>query len=653
MTTTIKCSLGRLECTPDLRKQIEKVVEHLHVLAVRGSVVATETLLSELREGRCPPVNEQSWWYRCFANCGALRGKRQTCKEDDSIENSIQRLFGSSSLVDASHMWPFIAELSKEALTMSQNMLASNFHRELTKAIRREVTLHEKLSSSEIPKDVRYTLITHYMRLLTGHQDQSPKPTDAPEELLRQLDALAKKWLDLFGKEVLPCPTEAFIYNDGKRIKMRGIICWMYALQEHRAACLQTLQQSLDPAQVKTAREILGSAAKPVGLLPVYSFHMKHIAVSNTGLKSLLAAIKIKEGDFFSHFPGLTRYHREDKKTFENFFRTDGVSACLVMKRTEGSASKRKRKKEREVLNPEPIRPTEGQRVVGIDPGRRDAVAVVAGTEEFTVSTKSIQHDTGSLMARRLTRNVLRKRKIGGDTLLAKLEELPSRRDIYEWDAYVSEVLPLLPDILEAYKTRELRRVKFTNYMKRDRALDTVCKRITGCQRDALIAFGAANTCSTGFGHAPAPQSRLRWRLEKIHGARITMVDEYRTSQVCCRCHQQLKVPTAGHYDDDVECSTRLQKMQASHRLKRTIRCGRNLWHEKLHGVRYCGSCKNSKGAPQFWHRDFNAARNILECYLSVARTGVRPEVFRRQGLEVRASLRSEAAKSKRVKRSS
>ena len=214
----------------------------------------------------------------------------------------------------------------------------------------------------------------------------------------------------------------------------------------------------------------------------------------------------------------------------------------------------------------------------------------------------------------------------------------------------MSEVLPLLTEIIEAYKTRELRRVKFTNYTKKDKALDGICKRITGGRREALIAFGAANTCSTGFGHAPAPQSRLRWRLEKIHGARITMVDEYRTSQMCCRCHQQLKVPTAGHYDVDVECSLRLQKMQASHRLKRTLRRGRNLWHEKLHGVRYCGTCKNSKGAPQFWHRDFNAARNILECYLRVATTGVRREVFRRQGLEVRDPLGS---KSKRVKRGS
>ena len=110
MTTTIKCSLGRLGCSSELRQQIEKVVERLHVLAVRGSIVATETLLTELRQGNCPSAEEQSWWYRCFANCGALKGKRQICKEDVAIENSIQKLFGSAALVDTSYMWPFIAE---------------------------------------------------------------------------------------------------------------------------------------------------------------------------------------------------------------------------------------------------------------------------------------------------------------------------------------------------------------------------------------------------------------------------------------------------------------------------------------------------------------------------------------------------------------
>ena len=53
-------------------------------------------------------------------------------------------------------------------------------------------------------------------------------------------------------------------------------------------------------------------------------------------------------------------------------------------------------------------------------------------------------------------------------------------------------------------------------------------KRYTPGQRGTLVAFGAANACSTGFGYAPAPHERLWRRLEKIHGARVFLVDEFR-----------------------------------------------------------------------------------------------------------------------------
>ena len=118
------------------------------------------------------------------------------------------------------------------------------------------------------------------------------------------------------------------------------------------------------------------------------------------------------------------------------------------------------------------------------------------------------------------------------------------------------------------------------------------------------MAFGAANACSTGFGHAPAPQERLRRRLEKIHGARVFLVDEFRTSQVCCKCHEQLEKVTLS-------------------------RCKRGkIVQFQPHGLRRCATCHNDKGAPLYCHRDVNAAQNILSCFLSKATTGQRPEAF-------------------------
>ena len=122
------------------------------------------------------------------------------------------------------------------------------------------------------------------------------------------------------------------------------------------------------------------------------------------------------------------------------------------------------------------------------------------------------------------------------------------------------------------------------------------------------VASSAANSCSTGFGYAPAPQARLRRRLEKIHGAYVCLIDEFNTSQKCCSCHQQLKPGVTSGLD----------------------RHGEYHHRNELHGVRCCENCHNAKGSKQFWHRDYNAAMNILACYMAVASGQKRPDAFDR-----------------------
>ena len=65
-----------------------------------------------------------------------------------------------------------------------------------------------------------------------------------------------------------------------------------------------------------------------------------------------------------------------------------------------------------------------------------------------------------------------------------------------------------------------------------DKALDLICSKICGgvsvskVQKSenprVLVAFGNGGTVSTtGCGYAPAPQARLRHRLQHVYGVRI------------------------------------------------------------------------------------------------------------------------------------
>jgi hypothetical protein len=493
-------------------------------------------------------------------------------------------------------------------------MVASIFHIQLEKAFRRELIIWEVVNRREIPKKSKWRIATHYVRLTTDHAlTTALTPDDLPLDLGIQLEALASSWKAKYA-EVLPCPHSNFIYGDTKHMKTSGLVQWLYDLQLHRLACLQHLNQILPPSQ--DASQVFGKLAKAVGLLPVFSFHPKQIAISPTGLKDLLKSggIKELENNFFECFPGIVKHHNGLKRQFSDYIRTDGTSCSLTfatMKSTDPSTSKKRKRSSADDEKP-PILPQLNQRIVGIDPGRRDMIAaVVPGDSFFKVSLKSYKYEAKTTKAASYTLGLLERAKCSdGSSLRHKLESLPSRKDISEWQSYTEAVIPLLNDILATYISLGLRRWKFRAYIFRDKTLDKICHKITSSSvtLPTLVAFGAANSCSTGFGYAPAPQARLRRRLEKIHGAYVCLIDEFNTSQRCCSCHQQLKAGVASGID----------------------RHGVYHHRKELHGVRYCESCHNVKGKKRYWHRDYNAAVNILACYMAIASGSKRPDAFDR-----------------------
>ena len=172
------------------------------------------------------------------------------------------------------------------------------------------------------------------------------------------------------------------------------------------------------------------------------------------------------------------------------------------------------------------------------------------------------------------------------------------------------EYVPLLQPTLDVWKRKGLRKTAFWCYGRRDRCLDALCKDVTAGVRGTLVAFGGASSCSTGCGYAPVPQKRLRARLEKIHGARVSIVGECYTSQRCSQCLRFLKKCFIG---------------------------GDHIW-----ALMRCDHCRSSAGTDLIipppgewepkapWNRDRNASLNIMRIYLSLARTGRRPAEFGR-----------------------
>ena len=190
--------------------------------------------------------------------------------------------------------------------------------------------------------------------------------------------------------------------------------------------------------------------------------------------------------------------------------------------------------------------------------------------------------------------------------LHSALVHLPSNKAFETYANYEAMMLPILEEAVLAMSARRLRREAFLSFQSKDKALDLICSKICGgvsvskVQKSenprVLVAFGNGGTVSTtGCGYAPAPQARLRHRLQHVWGAHISLINEFRTSKCCCQCGAILSC---------------IFKRRNKHVILKKA--------QKIHGVLRCEDRDGNRGHG-FVHRDKNAAVNIMSIYEALA----------------------------------
>ena len=241
-TFTIKCSLGRLKPSLELRSAIENTVEKIHAIALRGSFVATEAWLASTSTGdgddekganEIVPKIDQTWWFRCFATTYSSR-RNSKGVGDARIDRAYEKLFPSAVVerINGDYMWSFTVELARDAMTMTHNMIAATFHKQILKAIRREIVLYEARTNHRLEKRIKYQIASHFSNRAIGHRRATATASatlvaeaeatlqeslELPEELRTALDSLLTNWSDLLQR-MGPCPASEFICNDHKRL---------------------------------------------------------------------------------------------------------------------------------------------------------------------------------------------------------------------------------------------------------------------------------------------------------------------------------------------------------------------------------------------------------------------------------------------------
>jgi len=118
------------------------------------------------------------------------------------------------------------------------------------------------------------------------------------------------------------------------------------------------------------------------------------------------------------------------------------------------------------------------------------------------------------------------------------------------------------------------------------KALDALAKRIVPVPSSQVcIAYGNLSNQAGIKGHPSAPVKGFARALQKR--ATVVPMDEYKTSKLCSLCHHTLEKVCLVAINDDGAFE---------------LRKNRNVLR-----------CANSACRANFWNRDVNAARNILE----------------------------------------
>lgn len=195
-----------------------------------------------------------------------------------------------------------------------------------------------------------------------------------------------------------------------------------------------------------------------------------------------------------------------------------------------------------------------------------------------------------------------------------------------QYTQYLSYHLRGLETNLAFYSRREVQKLQWKTFIKKQKAFVLLRRLLLnyGSTNNTVIIFGACDKFSGAKGHAGGPVKEFRCFLKKSN-CQVVDLDEYKTSQLCSLCHEQLKSVYTSKTKGEGETME----------VKRRI----------LHGVKCCISaqCRTSmltrceaKTFPwvasrgRMWNRDINAARNMLHIYQELLATGERPVPFRR-----------------------
>lgn len=193
-----------------------------------------------------------------------------------------------------------------------------------------------------------------------------------------------------------------------------------------------------------------------------------------------------------------------------------------------------------------------GDRMVGLDPGRRDIFTAVIHQEGAEQHLQSA-HPTKSDKYCSLSWSNKRWHEVSGSkehsakstywlqanpVLHNALLQTPTAKVASEraFCAHIAHRMQHAAAVAQHFSQPCHRKLRRKRKIRQQAALQQACNTISERKRTTVVAYGDAKFASSSKGLAPTPTSSLRRQLART--CKVCDVDEFRTSQLCCACHR-------------------------------------------------------------------------------------------------------------------
>ena len=378
-------------------------------------------------------------------------------------------------------------------------------------------------------------------------------------------------------------------------------------------------------------------------LVPLHKWQAKYVPIDTTILYDLLGQtsgtgmsrdqFKERQVEIWqTHFQiprSLYNEPAEMRKQFQYFITTDGVGASIttgrwrwVVRREETPAQKKARiaQERQDALDRCFTRirdrsETEDFEWIGVDPGRKYVVTAAALDErwKYKISSGQYHHEIKSNERRQHTRRVQRRQGLS-EWLL----EMPTFKthcseatqdtlqQLFQGDNLARQ--------FDISLSRNSRHYRWKVYIHRQKTFHKICKGILGGRdpRNTVIAFGSAmfGITTRGYPSCPSKSRVISNMLRYCYRAYVISVREFNTSQVCSNCCEPVKLCGVGTRRDPFREYREGSTAVANH-----------------HFVRRC----SNQTCGTIWHRDVNAARNMVLLALYLVYQMDRPDEYSHQ----------------------